>query len=62
MEYCAGGDLYYYLKKNSRFSINMTRLICAELVLGKNYLKKKKKKHTYNIIKINPPEKKKIGL
>ncbi|EGR30122.1 protein kinase domain protein [Ichthyophthirius multifiliis] len=38
MEYCSGGDLYFYLKKYTRFSIQTAKFIGAEVLLGLYYL------------------------
>lgn len=34
MEYCQGGELYYYLAKNKKFSIELSKFVAAEVVLG----------------------------
>ncbi|EGR30786.1 protein kinase domain protein [Ichthyophthirius multifiliis] len=38
MEYCPGGELYYYLAKNKKFSIELAKFVAAEVVLGMEYL------------------------
>ncbi|EGR31897.1 protein kinase domain protein [Ichthyophthirius multifiliis] len=38
MEYCPGGELYTYLARNKRFSIELSKFIAAEVVLGMEYL------------------------
>lgn len=35
MEYCQGGELYTYLFNCKKFSIEVARFICAEVLLGK---------------------------
>jgi len=35
MEYCPGGELYTYLAKIKKFSIEISRFIAAEVLLGK---------------------------
>jgi len=36
MEYCPGGELYTYLAKSKKFSIEISRFIAAEVLLGKS--------------------------
>jgi len=38
MEYCPGGELYTYLAKNKKFSIEISRFIAAEVLLGKGFI------------------------
>lgn len=37
MEYCPGGELYTYLASNKKFSIEVSRFIAAEVLLGMNF-------------------------
>ncbi len=34
LEFMAGGELFFWLKKDRRFSITRTRLYIAEILLG----------------------------
>ena len=34
MEYCPGGELFYWLKKQSKFSVKRTKLYAMEILLG----------------------------
>ncbi|EAS02010.1 Serine/Threonine kinase domain protein (macronuclear) [Tetrahymena thermophila SB210] len=43
MEYCPGGELYTYLVNNKKFSIEVSRFIAAEVLLGLEYLHKSMK-------------------
>jgi len=44
LEYCAGGELFFWLKKHKRFSENRTQLMGAEILLALQTL------HSHNII------------
>lgn len=37
MEYCTGGELYTYLFNSKKFSIEVSRFIAAEVLLGKDF-------------------------
>eukprot|EP01097_Dermamoeba_algensis_P009991 TRINITY_DN71_c0_g1_i6.p1 TRINITY_DN71_c0_g1~~TRINITY_DN71_c0_g1_i6.p1 ORF type:complete len:288 (-),score=58.99 TRINITY_DN71_c0_g1_i6:395-1258(-) len=44
MDYVNGGELFYHLQKDRKFSEERTRFYCAEIVLGLEYL------HSENVI------------
>ncbi|EGR28348.1 protein kinase domain protein [Ichthyophthirius multifiliis] len=41
MEYCKGGELYSYIAKYKKFPIEIAKFICAEVILGLQYLHEK---------------------
>jgi serine/threonine protein kinase len=44
MDFCGGGELFYHLKKEGRFSEERVRLYAAEILLALEHL------HSLNII------------
>lgn len=43
MEYCAGGELFYHLRRIKRMNEDMARFYFAEICLGIDYLHKRYK-------------------